>query len=267
MGKFTLTLLFICCISSCSQYEHCEDDIFREAMDDFYSCHMRYPAGASDYTYMFYKSDSVNNFEYLRARTDEKLEQTISYERYYQVLDSLYPEVVTYDFSLVFQHFIHEDADYIKITYDKDSIMMKDDKKKIIFTSRNIEELLHEIDSEEEWKQLDTNERLVILKFQQAKLFNSDSIILLLPDSVFNSGKSSVDIYHKGLFLVVGPLAKENKEFRKTQYFRYSKKNGITDIKNRKINVAPDERSLKLIQCLDSIINIDKRINFIQFNI
>ncbi len=267
MGKFTLILLFICCISSCSQYEHYEDDDFRELMDDFYNRHMRYPTGASDYTYMFYKSDSINYFEYLRTRTDEKLEQIISYERYYQILDSLYTEVGTYNFFLTFQRFIHEDADDIKITYDKDSIMMKDDKEKIIFTSRNIEKLLHGIGSKEEWEQLDIRKRLVIRKFQQAKLYNSDSIILLLPDSVFNSGKSSVDIYHKGLFLVMGSLTKEDKEFRKTQYFRYSKKNGITDIKNRKINVAPDERSQKLIQCLDSIINIDKRINFIQFNI
>lgn len=46
---------------------------------------------------------------------------------------------------------------------------------------------------------------------------------------------------------------------------RYKKKDGISDLDNNRIPIGNSEPSQRFIQYLDSLIDMDKRIYFLQF--
>ena len=247
-------------------------DNLKDIIDSFYYRHLRLPTSAKDYTYMFYKSDSLNHFDYINLyRESNKHFIYLSFDEYESLIDSLYhtPDGRINSF-LSWLYVFHQRPESFEIVFNQDSIGIKDLLTKNVISARNIESLISGF-IKSKWSWIDSkvkvSEKEKLYNYLNVKVCSKDTIVIEFPDSLLKVLQPTQKIFKLGypLFedsVITMPKGKENDILL---VLRYNKKDGITDLDNNRITIDNSEPSQRLIQYLDSLINMDNRIYFLQF--
>lgn len=269
---FILLFIAICLISSCiEEYESIENStVFEQMMEEFYLHHLRYPTTGTDYMNQFYKEDSVNRFKYLNLFMPDSAKYTdLSYDEYYQLIDSVYKQEMKLSFLMQWRYWIFLYYEDIEFKCDKDSIRLIDHQNKIYFTARNLESLLTKYIKGTMTSRESSDIKNIVFthNYSRVHFCSKDSVIIEFPDSLLNVILPTAHVFELGypLFkdsVITMPKGKENDILL---VLRYKKKDGISDLDNNRIPIGNSEPSQRFIQYLDSLIDMDKRIYFLQF--
>ena len=269
---FILLFIAICLISSFTEeYESIENStVFEQMMEEFYLHHLRYPTTGTDYMNQFYKEDSVNRFKYLNLFMPDSAKYTdLSYDEYYQLIDSVYKQEMKLSFLMQWRYWIFLYYEDIEFKCDKDSIRLIDHQNKIYFTARNLESLLTKYIKGTMTSRESSDIKNIVFthNYSRVHFCSKDSVIIEFPDSLLNVILPTAHVFELGypLFkdsVITMPKGKENDILL---VLRYNKKDGISDLDNNRIPIGNSEPSQRFIQYLDSLIDMDKRIYFLQF--
>lgn len=269
---FILLFIAICLINSCTEeYESIENStVFEQMMEEFYLHHLRYPTTGTDYMNQFYKEDSVNRFKYLNLFMPDSAKYTdLSYDEYYQLIDSVYKQEMKLSFLMQWRYWIFLYYEDIEFKCDKDSIRLIDHQNKIYFTARNLESLLTKYIKGTMTSRESSDIKNIVFthNYSRVHFCSKDSVIIEFPDSLLNVILPTAHVFELGypLFkdsVITMPKGKENDILL---VLRYNKKDGISDLDNNRIPIGNSEPSQRFIQYLDSLIDMDKRIYFLQF--
>lgn len=274
-----IILLYCSCNSGNNSYQTDKkadymagSDNFKDIIDIFYYRHLRLPTSAKDYTYMFYKSDSLNYFDYINLYRERNNHLNyLSFDEYESLIDSLYhtPDGRINSF-LSWLYVFHQRPESFEIVFNQDSIGIKDLLTKNVISARNIETLISGF-IKNKWSWIDSNvkvsEKEKLYNYLNVKVCSKDTIVIDFPDSLLNALQLTHNVFELGypLFedsVITMPKGKENDILL---VLRYNKKDGITDLENNRISIGNTKSGQRLIQYLDSLIDMDSRIYFLQF--
>lgn len=262
-----LICIFAILFLSCEHYESFVDDNVTEIMDNFYLSNLRYPINSADYCYRFYRNDSINDFAWSKLMSNKKNIALTSYEAYNAFHDSLYSIMIEdnlFNPYLYYQYGMRHNT--IDLMRDRENCVLIDKQRKYkLSATNNIENAFEDfhrgtedfstfiMGHMREWNR--------ICKFQELKAYTSDSLLLDISDSILDRDKANKDIC--GIL----DIRTENCKIPSSKYYivQYSGKNGIHGV-NPKDSVPDDVKENKtLCDYLDSILEVDGRIAFIQF--
>ena len=252
----------VCLVLACTKYEYWnEETIVNQVLEDFYINHLRYPRTAIELADGFYKADSVNDFNFLRSLLNTNKTIDVSNQLYFQSLDSLTSNSSLYlKWILLFKN--HPD-DFV-FSFSDDSIIIVDNYHKSIITERNANKIFETyVENEMQLKEWDIQKYLLLHNIIRTKLCNKDSIVVSFPDSVMDTLLPTAHLFRYGTKLFKHKNIKlHDYDINKSLVrLRYNKDAGITDLYNRSIKVYDTD----IVHYLDSLIDLDERIDFIQF--
>lgn len=263
-----------------AEYGYKYNETLEDIMDDFYLYHLRYPRSVTDYTYMFYKSDSINHFRHINGlfKTDNYT-YYCSYEKYCQLLDSLFDiKKKQKNVKAKWQYFLWQSGDLIELSSNQDLIKVINHNTKTIYAVRRLEPLIKRVAGgsptitpfSEEWERLYPKDKQCMLKYTQIRFYDIDSIQIIFQDADLNSRHITDEILKLGdsLFDSSYIIVNKGSEFARLYFLNYNKKDGITKAFNNdidEITIEGTKQKERLVQYLDSLIDLDKRIYFLQF--
>ena len=271
MRKSIVVIFAICSIFSCiEEYEYRSNEtVFEEIMDEFYSHHLRFPTSGFDFKTQFYKEDSVNAFKRLKGFMPDSAKYTyLSYDEYYYLIDSFFRKYKKASFYMDWLYEIFNSHESIEFICNQDSIMMIDHQRHFIFSARNIESLFMKYikGSMTSRESSDIRNILLTRNYSRVHFCSKDSIVIEFPDSLLNVILPTAHVFELGYPLFedsVLTMPKE-KEHDILLVLRYNKKDGITDLENNRITIGNSKSSQRFTQYLDSLIDMDNRIYFLQ---
>lgn len=266
-----MTMLLVC---SCtheiysSKYGLCRDDGFKDLMNDFYDCHFRYPKSSEDYCHMFYKNDSLNDFAFARLQSDSSEVHIKSYTEYNVFLDSVYHShlygsgmLPYFSWPHMYENMANDDMKCTKkkvIIYNKE-----DDTRYYAYTVMHV--VRKWLYGRKKWRQFDISEKQLIMKYRLIKTCVNDSMRLQLPDSVFDYPKAYSEVYNILIRHTNKNDQKQKTGKMKHYLIRYYGNGNLVSAEDKRPLPKEFVHDTQAIHFLDSCMNIDKRIKFIQF--
>lgn len=252
----------VCLVLSCTKYEHWNEETFvKKVLEDYYINHLRYPRTAIELADGFYKADSINEFHFLRSLLNTNKTIDVSNQLYFQILASLTSNSSPYlKWILLFKY--HQD-DFV-FSFSDDSVIIVDNYHKSIITERNANKIFESyVENGMKLKEWDIQIHQLLHNIIRTKLCNRDSIVVSFPDSVMDTLLPTAHLFRYGVKLFKDSNIKlydydVNKSLVR---LRYSRNEGIRDLCNRNILIS----DTSIIQYLNSLIDLDDRIDFIQF--
>ena len=272
MKKSIVVIFAICSTFSCIEdYEYYSNEtVFEEIMDEFYSHHLRFPTSGLDFKTQYYKEDSVNAFKRLNGFMPDSAKYTnLSYDEYYHLIDSVYGKYKKASFYMDRLYELFNSHEGIEFICNQDSIKMIDHQHHFIFSARNIESLLKKYirGTLTNRESSDIRYKLLTHNYSRVHFCSRDSVVIEFPDSLLNVILPTAHVFELGYPLCEDSVLTmpEGKENDILLVLRYNKKDGITDLENNRISIGNSKSSQRFTQYLDSLIDMDKRIYFLQF--
>ena len=273
MKKILYILLIIVFIASCSSNnssnETYEDSRFEEMMYEFYQNHLRYPKSSSDYCRMVYVYDSLNDFGFARLMSDIPTARLESYKRYNQFMDSVYIALngeygsgsPYFSWQLFYRNMSDDDMEFKNgkiIYYNKDdgctyyAYDMMYSINDWILNKKSLEDF-------------DVHKMIRTKEFICFRMCSKDSVFIKFPKKVFNKYKAHNDVSE----MVDSATMSIQDRMPHKRLLKY----GIRYHRNGKIESIDKRRKLpqEIVNCkpllhyMDSCINIDNRVEFVQF--
>ena len=272
MKKSIVVISAIFSIFSCmEEYEYYSNEtVFEEIMDEFYSHHLRFPTSGLDFKTQYYKEDSVNAFKRLNGFMPDSAKYTnLSYDVYYHLIDSVYGKYKKASFYMDRLYELFNSHEGIEFICNQDSIKMIDHQHHFIFSARNIESLLKKYIRGTLTNRESNDIKNIVFthNYSRVHFCSKDSVVIEFQDSLLNVILPTAHVFELGYPLFEDSVLTmpEGKENDILLVLRYNKKDGISDLDNNRIPIGNSEPSQRFIQYLDSLIDMDKRIYFLQF--
>lgn len=264
-----MTMLFV---SSCSKYDLCKENDFGYMMNDFYNCHFRYPKSSEDYCNMFYKNDSLNGFVFACLQSGRSEVPVASYREYNAFMDSTYDVHVRLGDYGMLPYF-----SWSRMYKNKSNDDFKCTKNKVIFYNKEDDTryyaytVIHVVRKwlygKKEWNEFDIQEKQLIYKYRSMKMCVNDSLVLNLPDSLFDYQKAYREVFNK-LEVHAKKVSQKHRAGKMRHYLIRYYGNGELISSENKCPLPKDIVYDTLVtHYLDSCMSIDSRIKFIQFGI
>ena len=246
-------------------------DNFKDVIDKFYLSHLRFPRDANDYTYMFYKKDSINDFNFINSVSYHTRYDNLTFAEYKQTIDSLSltPDGKINSF-LSWVHAFINCPETFKILRNEDSISVIDYCTNRVISARNFETMFnHFIEGRWSWydSTIKVSEREMVRNYVSVKFCSIDTIAIELPDSLLKAIQPTTNILRLSFPLIEDSIITLNKRDSSSIFIvlHYNMKEGLMDLSNNIIQVKDTMPGHRFIQYLDSLIDLDSRIDFIQF--
>ena len=241
----------------------------REMMNEFYENHLRYPRNSKDYCRCFYAHEKLNNFKWARLLSDKPNVTFSSLEDYNEFMDSVYTS----------QKKLYRDAApnftwqvFYKNNSDND-IVCKDGLVRFENHSDGITYYTYDIRTslrrvllhEYGYKLYSEGELNDICRALSVRMRSKDSILIDLPETVYDRFKTSRDLSRiADSVLSQGNKKPQNAKFR-YMGIRYHR-GGKMETVDRSLALPDEIKNYKqLVHYMDSCVNLDKRVDFIQF--
>lgn len=271
MKKILYILLIIVFGESCfskSSPNIYEDDAFENLMYEYYNFCLRYPRSTNDYLKMFYTHDSLNNFSFVRSVSFSPKVKFKFCKDYIDFIDSVYSSDAYAGgvaYMLWKAYYINQSDDDMEYKNGKLYFHNNDDKN--IYYAKDFKYIVNE------WLSKNTSlsnfsywKRKQVLDYINIKMCTKDSIVIEYPDSVFNKNR----IYDKLVTIIDDSIGKYNPEMSPKDGYILC---GIRYYRNGTLRPADESSKFpqgimnnkRLIEIMDSCLNIDERIDFMQF--
>ena len=270
MNKIIIAVMVILLVCSCSRLGMYKENDFGYMMNDFYNCHFRYPNSSEDYCNMFFKDDSLNDFVFARLMADTSEVHIESYEEYNAFMDSTYDVHIRlgdygmpHYFSWPHMYKNMSDDDF-KCTKNKVIYYNKEDATK--YYAYTVMHIVRKwLDGKKKWKQFGIQEKQLIMNYRVVKTCVNDSMRLQLPDSIFDYPKAYHDVFSILDRHVSQRIQEQNDGKMRHYLIRYYGDGKLVPAEGTRSLPEEFVHDTLAIHYLDSCMNIDSRINFIQF--
>ena len=277
MKKILYLLAFVFITISCTSEKTTEMDFdmiqaenrCSEMMEEFYQNHLRYPRNSKDYCRCFYAHEKLNKFKWARLLSDKPNVTFSSLEDYNEFMDSVYTS----------QKKLYRDAApnftwqvFYKNNSDND-IVCKDGLVRfenhsdgITYYTYDIRPKLQKILLHEYGRRLyGYKDWFAIGPVLSSRMRSKDSILIDLPETVYDEKKAVDDMSR----IVDSVLVHGNKNLQNAKFHslgvRYHR-GGKMETVDRSLALPDEIKNCKqLVHYMDSCVNLDKRVDFIQF--
>ncbi|MBO4397520.1 MAG: hypothetical protein J5805_03190 [Bacteroidaceae bacterium] len=273
MKKILYILLIIVFITSCtsnnSSNETYEDTRFEEMMYEFYQNHLRYPRSSSDYCRMVYVYDSLNDFDFARLMSEIPTAKLESYNRYNQFMDSVHIALdgiygtgsPYFSWQLFYRNMSDDDMEYTngKIIYHNQ------DDGCTYYAYDMMNSINDWILNKKSLEDFDVHKMIRTKEFLCFRMCSKDSVFIKFPKKVFNKYKAQKDVWNM-VDSVTMSIQDRMPHKRLLKYgIRYHRNGKIEPIDNRRKLPQEIVNCKPLLHYMDSCINIDNRVEFVQF--
>lgn len=271
MKNITITIMTMIFVTSCSRLGMYKENDFGYMMNDFYNCHFRYPKSSEDYCLMFYKNDSLNSFKFACLQSGHSEVPIASYEEYNAFMDSVYDVharlgdygMLPY-FSWPRMYKNKSDGDF-KCTKNKVIFYNKEDNTRY-YAYTVVPVVRKWLDGKKKWEQFSILEKQLIMNYRIVKTCVNDSMVLNLPDSIIDYQKVYRDVFSI-LDRHVSQSAQIQRNGKIRHYLiRYYGDGKLLPVEGNRYLPKEFIHDTLAIHYLDSCMNIDSRIKFIQFS-
>lgn len=272
MKKILYILLIIIFADSCSFHKLYVDSQFEQEMYDFYQNHLRYPRSSRDYCESFYKCDSLNNYKFACQLLNSSNLNFKTLDEYNHSLDSAYLYYRDHKMGLI-PYFswigFYKNLSDNDMKYKHGKVLIKKKLDNCTYYANDMMKIVNNwIYNKKPFDKYDTYppelDRMA-REFVCFRMCTKDSILINYPKNIFNKYKAYKDVYEM-VDSVTMPIQKrmQHKDIVKYE-IRYHRNGKIESIDKRRKLPQEIVNCKPLHHYMDSCINIDNRVEFVQF--